>query len=72
MVVISVSDTGIGIDPTYSEQIYDQFFKIEKYSQGPGLGLTLAKQIMHLLGGSIWFESNERGGTQFHVKLPLD
>lgn len=71
-VVLTVSDTGIGIDPAYSEQIYEQFFKIEKYSQGPGLGLTLAKQIMHLLGGSIWFESNERGGTQFHVKLPLD
>lgn len=71
-VVFTVSDTGIGIDPAYSEQIYEQFFKIEKYSQGPGLGLTLAKRIMLLLGGSISFEANEGGGTQFHVKLPLD
>ena len=70
-VVLTVSDTGIGIDPAYSEQIYEQFFKIEKYSQGPGLGLTLAKRIMHLLGGSIWFESREGGGTLFHAKLPL-
>lgn len=72
MLVIEVADTGIGIDPAYSEQIYEQFFKIEKYSQGPGLGLTLAKRIMHLLGGSISFEANEGGGTLFQVKLPLD
>jgi len=72
MVVIEVADTGIGIDPVYSERIYEQFFKIEKYSQGPGLGLTLAKRIIHLLGGSISFEANEGGGTLFHVKLPLD
>jgi PAS domain S-box-containing protein len=72
MVVIEVADTGIGIDPAYSEQIYEQFFKIEKYSQGPGLGLTLAKRIIHLLGGSISFEANEGGGTLFQVKLPLE
>lgn len=72
---ISVSDTGIGIQPGDLERIFNPFEQLESTTsrrfQGTGLGLSLTKQIVELHGGSIWAESNGPGeGSSFHVIIP--
>ena len=72
---ISVTDTGIGIDPQYHEQIFDLFDQgspqvARKYG-GSGLGLPLVKELVELHGGRVWLKSAEGKGSTFTVALPL-
>lgn len=64
-----VKDTGKGILFEKAQSIFEKFEKLdEDYSTnegGVGLGLTLAKGLVHLLGGNIWLESNSYNGTTF-------
>ena len=84
---ITVSDTGIGIDPDDQARIFEKFGRVGSVSLhssgktkfkggGPGLGLPIAKGIIEAHGGAIWVESEgfdeERcPGTTFHVLLPI-
>jgi len=73
--LFTVQDTGIGIPKKEQSVIFEKFgrgsnAKLIKPS-GSGLGLYLAKQAAEVLGGKIWFESQENKGTIFYVKLPL-
>jgi PAS domain S-box-containing protein len=73
---IIVSDTGIGIDPEYLPYIFDSFRQADPASParqgGLGLGLTLAKHLVELHGGTIEAASEGVGfGSAFTVKLPL-
>jgi len=75
-VEISVWDTGIGIDISNYERIFDKFFQVEsnydKSYSGAGLGLALAKAIVDLQGGRIWVESEGKGrGSVFKFTLPV-
>lgn len=83
---IAVSDTGIGIDPDDQMRIFDKFYEvgnIEEHSsgkvafksRGAGLGLSIAKGVVEMHGGSIWVESQGYDqstcpGTIFHILLP--
>lgn len=72
--IISVSDTGIGIPGKKLDKIFTKFFQVDsrvarKYS-GTGLGLTICKGIMSAHGGDITVESTQRKGSTFHIKLP--
>lgn len=74
---ISVTDTGIGIQPQDLETIFKSFRQIDtglarKY-EGTGLGLSICKNLVHLLGGDIWARSQglDQGST-FVFTLPLD
>jgi signal transduction histidine kinase len=72
--LISVSDTGIGIKPEDKERIFREFEQVDsiytrKY-QGTGLGLTLAKQFVELHGGRIWVESEFGKGSTFWFTIP--
>ena len=73
-VVITVSDTGIGIDPASLPQIFDRFWRADKERSraegGVGLGLSLAAQIVQRQHGAITVESVVGEGTTFTVKLP--
>ena len=73
-VVITVSDTGIGIDPASLPQIFDRFWRADKVRSraegGVGLGLSLAAQIVQRQHGAITVESVVGEGTTFTVKLP--
>jgi two-component system, OmpR family, sensor histidine kinase VicK len=71
VILVSVKDTGIGIDP---EILPDLFAKFKtKSSSGAGLGLFISKSIIEAHGGSIWAESNSTGnGTTFTFALPLN
>lgn len=74
-VILSVSDTGIGIAPENQERIFDEFVQIPNPLQtkvkGTGLGLPLARKLTELLGGRIAVESQPGEGSVFTLKMPV-
>lgn len=75
-VVLSVSDTGIGMDKSTLEKIFKKFSRasdINKiYTEGLGLGLYVAEEIVHAHQGRIWAVSEGEGtGSTFYVELPV-
>ncbi|MBA7688468.1 Sensor histidine kinase RcsC [subsurface metagenome] len=73
--VISASDTGIGIPQEALPKIFDRFYCVNhpgKEMQGTGLGLSIVKGIVMMHGGRIEVESQVSQGTTFRVFLPLD
>jgi len=74
-VVVSVTDTGIGISEPDADRVFTKFFRsreaISYFTDGSGLGLYVAKNIVDQHGGKIRFESSKGKGTTFSVSLPL-
>ena len=72
---ITLSDTGIGIPADRLERIFDPFTQadasLSRRYGGTGLGTTISKQLVELMKGRIWAESELGKGSQFHVLLPL-
>ena len=72
---VSVADTGIGIKPEDMEKIFTPFQQIgsvyTKMYAGTGLGLSLAKKLVELHGGSIWVESEFGKGSVFTFVIPI-
>lgn len=68
---ISVSDTGIGIDPKDHAQVFERFVKVNNFSQGTGLGLTICKTIIESLNGQINLISSLGSGSTFIISLPV-
>lgn len=73
-VLISVSDTGVGIPESKLSRVFESFYQVEDHMtrrhEGIGLGLSLAKRIVELHGGHIWAESVEGKGSRFLFNLP--
>lgn len=71
-VLISVRDTGKGIEPQYIHKVFDPFFTTKPVGQGTGLGLSISHSIIvEKHGGEIKVESEPGVGTCFYIKLPL-
>ncbi len=73
-VKISVADTGPGIAPEFQMEVFDDFYRLpqsESKPEGMGLGLAIARRIIHALGGKIWVESEPGAGSKFCFLLPL-
>ena len=86
-VEITITDTGIGIDPEDQPLIFEKFTRLGNISLhssgktkykggGPGLGLHIARGIVEAHGGAVWVESSEyneetRPGSIFHILLPI-
>lgn len=74
-VAITVSDRGSGIDTADGARIFDPFYRgrtaVERQVPGSGLGLSLVKQRIEQLSGSISFRSRPGEGTVFEVRLPV-
>src|SRR5438876_5279135 len=72
-VKISVSDTGPGVPPEYHLEIFDDFFRLptNEKSEGMGLGLAIARRLVHGMGGKIWVESEPGAGCKFSFIIPL-
>ena len=75
-VVVSVSDTGIGIPPEEHESIFDKFHQVgattKGVREGTGLGLAITKRLVEQHGGSISVQSKPRQGSTFVFTLPLE
>jgi PAS domain S-box-containing protein len=74
MLEFYVRDTGIGIPAEYHDKIFDRFRQVEaadtrKYG-GNGLGLAITKNLVELMGGNIWLESEVGKGSTFYFSLP--
>jgi len=72
MLNVSVADTGIGIAVEDRKRIFGKFEKLNKFSQGLGLGLPICKAIVEKLGGRIQVESEPGCGSTFRFSLPLN
>jgi signal transduction histidine kinase len=72
-VKVSVSDTGPGISPEYHSEIFDDFFRLpgSETAEGMGLGLAIARRLVHGMGGKIWVESESGSGCKFSFLIPL-
>ena len=69
-VLVSVKDTGKGIDPEIYSRLFTKF--TSKSVAGTGLGLFISKAIVEAHGGKIWAQSNTDGkGATFYFSLPL-
>lgn len=73
---IDLADTGIGISPKDAGNIFKKFYRAYEAAklrtEGSGLGLYIAKNIITAHGGTIGFDSFPGRGTTFHIKLPTD
>ncbi len=71
--VFFVADNGAGIDARYRDKVFGLFDKLEKDSDGSGVGLSIVKRIVEVHGGRIWLESDGPGnGATFYFTLPLE
>lgn len=72
--VFSIKDYGIGVPYNQQDQIFEKFFRADnaakEHSKGSGLGLYIAKSIIDIHGGKIWFKSVPEKGTTFYFSLP--
>jgi signal transduction histidine kinase len=67
-VVISVSDTGVGLPAGRVDEIFNAFFTTKP--QGSGMGLAICRSIVESHGGRLWATSHDRRGATFHFTLP--
>jgi PAS domain S-box-containing protein len=70
-----VKDTGIGIPKSKFDEIFQRFSKLEtdktRLYRGTGLGLTITKNLVERLGGTIWLDSESNKGSIFYFNLPI-
>jgi len=70
-----VKDNGIGISIEDQAKIFQKFFRSDdskaREAPGTGLGLNITKSLVEMQGGRIWFESEFRHGTTFHITVPV-
>lgn len=66
-----VEDTGAGISVEEQKRIFERFYKVDSFTQGAGLGLSICQTIVNRLNGTIGLKSEKGKGTRFTVRIPL-
>ena len=73
---LAISDRGPGMDARHAQRIFQRFFRVDDSTTasvgGCGLGLSIAKQLMHGMGGDIRWQPRDNGGSTFLLTLPTD
>jgi len=67
--LISVSDTGVGLPPAHADQIFNAFFTTK--DKGTGMGLPISRSIIESHGGRLWVAGNSARGATFQFTLPI-
>ena len=67
---IVIEDDGMGVPADQREAIFSKFERLDSSAAGTGLGLWLSRRLTELMGGRIWVEDAQRGGSRFVVELP--
>ena len=68
----AVTDTGTGVPPEQAEQIFTRFTKLNEFTQGSGLGLSICRDIAGRMGASVYLDTTyTAGGARFVLELPL-
>jgi signal transduction histidine kinase len=74
-VIISVSDRGIGIEDAHKQRVFDRFYRVDaarsRSHGGAGLGLSIVKQIVEQMGGTVALNDNPGGGCIFRLMFPV-
>lgn len=70
-ITISVTDTGIGIEPDKSELIFERFYKVDDLKQGAGLGLSVCRSIADMLNAQLYLDTTYSGGARFVLEIPV-
>jgi signal transduction histidine kinase len=68
-VLVSVSDTGVGLPPHQADQIFNAFFSTKPH--GTGMGLSISRSIVESHGGRLWAAGNSPRGARFCLTLPV-
>jgi signal transduction histidine kinase len=66
--LVSVSDTGVGLPPQQTDQIFNAFFTTKPH--GTGMGLRISRSILESHGGRLWAADNSPRGASFFLTLP--
>jgi signal transduction histidine kinase len=69
LVIVSVLDTGPGIDQEIVSYIFDSFFTTKQ--TGIGMGLSISRALIEANGGQLWVDQDVSNGTTFHFTLPF-
>ena len=73
--ILTVSDTGIGIPKADQPRIFERFYRVDvarsREAGGTGLGLAIAKHLVEVHGGRLWVDSEVGQGSQFHFSVPF-
>ncbi|HSV28511.1 MAG TPA: ATP-binding protein, partial [Candidatus Omnitrophota bacterium] len=69
---IAITDNGLGIPPEFRDRVFRAFERLDTgpHHHGTGIGLALAKKIVESVGGSIWLEAPDTGGTRVCISFP--
>ena len=65
-----IEDSGPGIEEHFRDAIFERFAKADAFTQGTGLGLSIIRQIMELVDGNVYLDTNYAGGARFVVEWP--
>ncbi|HEX2922062.1 MAG TPA: PAS domain-containing sensor histidine kinase [Bacteroidales bacterium] len=69
-----VSDTGIGIEPVLQSKVFEHFYQVDntvtRLHEGTGIGLSISKAYVELMGGKIWLKSSPGKGSTFYFTIP--
>jgi len=68
--MVSISDTGVGLPPQQADQIFNAFFTTKPH--GTGMGLRISRSIIESHGGRLWAADNSPRGASFHLTLPVE
>ena len=71
--VFSVRDNGLGISREHADNVFDIFYRgHESHAEGTGIGLSIVKKAVNIMGGEVWLRSDQGRGSAFYFSLPVE